>query len=247
MTRTHGFLIAIEGIDGAGKTTQVERLEKILSGLCFEVVRTKEPTQGQYGQLIRQSAQHGRRSPEEELDLFVKDRAEHIETLLGPSLERGAFVLVDRYYYSTVAYQGPRGMDPADLLAKNEAFAPQPDIVAIIDVDPQVGLDRIRLRGDEADLFENFDALTQSRAIFQSMEGPHVLHLNGHDAIEDITVRILEEIFTAKFADRICLDARVPAHSGAWALDAELGPLGVAKPNQPMGVIASSILAEATA
>ena len=102
--RNSGLLIAIDGIDGAGKTTQVEFLRKVFSDAGMEVVCSKEPTDGEWGSKLRESAQNGRLSLEDELDLFVKDRRDHVETLITPELEAGKIVILDRYYYSTITY-----------------------------------------------------------------------------------------------------------------------------------------------
>ena len=104
-----GILVAFEGIDGAGKTTQATLLEQWLHDSGIALVRTKEPTNGRWGKLVRESAATGRLAPAEELNAFLQDRKEHVETLLAPSLREGKAVIVDRYYFSTAAYQGARG------------------------------------------------------------------------------------------------------------------------------------------
>jgi dTMP kinase len=187
VTETRGRLIAFEGIDGAGKTTQARRLAATLRADGLEVIETKEPTNGPIGQRIRASAQTGRLPIDEELALFVADRREHVATLIRPALARGAWVLVDRYYPSTVAYQGARGKDPAELLALNESFAPRPDLLLIFDIDPRIGLARVRARGDVADLFEQVDQLAAARAVFATLSGDHVRTVDASadvDAVE---------------------------------------------------------------
>lgn len=167
-TMTRGILVAVEGIDGAGKTTQVRLLERLLTAASIAYVSTKEPTQGPWGQKIRASAQTGRMSIAEELDAFLRDRHEHVHDVLEPALKAGKVVLVDRYYFSTVAYQGARGVDPQSLLAMN-AFAPAPDVLIVLDVDPALGLRRIKERGDRADHFEREDELARARDIFRNL------------------------------------------------------------------------------
>ncbi|HEU5057884.1 MAG TPA: dTMP kinase [Kofleriaceae bacterium] len=189
-----GVLVAFEGIDGAGKTTQVRLLEARLDAEGIPFVSTKEPTTGPWGQRIRSSAQTGRMSAADELDAFVRDRREHVADLIEPSLAAGRVVIVDRYYPSTVAYQGARGLDPADLLALN-SFAPTPDVLIILDVDPGLGLQRIRQRGDRADLFELEEELTKVRAIFRALDlpGRHLLDATRppDDHHRDISAAVL--------------------------------------------------------
>ena len=95
------MFIVFEGIDGTGKSTQVQFLADMLRAKGNEVITSKEPTDGPHGTRLRNSADTGRLSPQEELDLFHLDRREHIETLIKPTLARGAVVILDRYYFST--------------------------------------------------------------------------------------------------------------------------------------------------
>lgn len=164
-----GLLIAFEGIDGGGKTTQARRVADALRARGHEVILTKEPTNGPHGARIRASAVTGRLPAEEELALFLADRQQHVTELILPALERGAVVIVDRYYPSTVAYQGIRGWDPADLRARNEVFAPAPDLLFVLDIPARQGLARVQGRGDVADAFEKEDLLEASRGIFRTM------------------------------------------------------------------------------
>src|SRR5262249_29943843 len=151
-----------EGIDGAGKTTQAGLLERALVESGVAVVRTKEPTNGPWGQRLRASAATGRMSPDEELNAFLEDRREHVGTLIEPALGAGKVVIVDRYYFSTAAYQGARGRDPAELIRINESFAPKPDLLVILEIAAATGIARIRQRGDVGNLFEREEDLAKS-------------------------------------------------------------------------------------
>ncbi len=185
-----GVLVAIEGIDGAGKSTQVARVAEALEREGYRVVRTHEPTDGPHGRRLRASASAGRLSPEEELETFVADRREHVETLLRPSLDAGAVVLVDRYYFSSMAYQGARGLDPAEIQRRNERFAPRPDLLVILRVDPRAGVERVNARG-RGNLFEREEDLRRSAAIFDAITEPAPLRIDGALAPEEVTGRIL--------------------------------------------------------
>lgn len=197
-----GFLIAIEGIDGAGKTTQAHFVQERLQTRKLPVTRTKEPTTGYWGQMLRDSALTGRMSIDEEVETFIKDRREHIERTIRPALELGHVVIVDRYYFSTVAYQGARGVDPARLMARNEAFAPEPDLLVILDVDPKVGLQRIRTRGDRANHFEKTGTLRKAREIFLSIRKPYLYKLDATGSEDALRDKILRE-FSCRYTERI--------------------------------------------
>ena len=163
-----GFLVAIEGIDGAGKTTQVRLLAQRMTEKGFEVVASKEPTNGIWGQVLRRSATEGRLPAEEELEMFIRDRREHVETLIRPALNRQAVVIVDRYYFSNIAYQSLRGGDVATIRTRNEEFAPVPDLLVVLDLDPALSVERIEARegGGGRNHFEHVHLLEQSRAVF---------------------------------------------------------------------------------
>jgi dTMP kinase len=189
--------VAFEGIDGAGKTTQVGLLATELTSRGWTVVRTKEPTDGPHGRRLRASATTGRLPAEEELDLFLRDREEHVATLIVPALERGHAVLVDRYYWSTAAYQGARGLDPDAILTRNAAFAPLPDVVVLLDVDPAVGVARVRRRDTAENLFERQDALTAARRIFLAHVQPPVVCIDGSGPIDRVAADVTQAVTAA--------------------------------------------------
>lgn len=186
-----GVLIAFEGIDGSGKSTGAVRLAAWARQRGLDVVATKEPTEGAWGQRIRASRFSARMAPEEELECFLKDRREHVETLIGPALARGALVIVDRYFYSTAAYQGARGLDVEEILRANRAFAPEPDLVFLFDVAPQAGLSRIHHRGAGQDLFETLEALTEVRKIFKAITGPNFVTIDSSQSSDETFAAVM--------------------------------------------------------
>jgi len=183
-----GRLIAFEGIDGAGKSTQLRRLAAVLRAAGREVVETREPTDGAWGQRIRAMARSGARvAPAEELRWFVEDRREHVARVLHPGVARGAIVLTDRYFLSTVAYQGARGLDPERLLAEAEAEFPLPDLALVLDVDPAAGLGRVASRGGVAEpAFEDEAFLARVVAIFRGLARPYVAHVEAREGPEAV-------------------------------------------------------------
>jgi dTMP kinase len=168
-----GALIVIEGIDGAGKSTQAARLAGALAADGYDVRHSREPTDGPHGRRIREMARAGRGSttPEAELALFLDDRRAHVADVIAPALAEGGVVLLDRYYLSTMAYQGALGLDPAAIQAANEAFAPRPDLALVLALPIDAALARIRAgrpEGTDA-AFERADYLGRVAAIFADM------------------------------------------------------------------------------
>jgi len=197
-----GFLIAIEGIDGSGKTTQAHFVQEHLQARKLPVIRTKEPTTGHWGQILRDSALTGRLSLDEEVDAFINDRKEHVEKVINPSLDAGHIVLVDRYYFSSMAYQGSRGMEPEEIMRRNELFAPEPDLLVVLDIDPKIGLKRIKTRGDRANHFEKTGTLRKAREIFNSIRKPYSYRVNADQQPEVIRNLIVRQ-FSAMYVEKI--------------------------------------------
>lgn len=163
-----GLLVAIEGIDGAGKSTLAKGLTERLRAHGVAVSTSKEPTNGPWGTKLRQSAESGRLSPEQEVEYLLADRRDHVEQFIEPALRRGEVVILDRYFPSMVAYQGAAGL-PVEDLSKANDFAPRPHLMLLLDVEPATGLERIRARGDRPNHFENEENLALCRQIFLGM------------------------------------------------------------------------------
>jgi dTMP kinase len=184
----HGLFIVLEGIDGTGKSTQTRLLADWFRQRGREVVASREPTDGPWGAKLRATAATGRLPAEDELQLLLRDRREHVEQLIAPALAAGKVVILDRYYFSTMAYQGSRGLDPAEIRRVNEAFAPRPDLLFILDLDVESALSRIGGRGDTANEFEKSESLAKCRDIFLSLADEPFVHLvpstGGLDAVQ---------------------------------------------------------------
>lgn len=190
-----GLLIVLEGIDGTGKSTQAKRLGEWFTSQGREVVLSREPTSGPWGAKVRETAATGRLSPEDELQYFLNDRLQHVEELIAPSLAAGKVVILDRYYFSTMAYQGARGFDPAEIRRRNEAFAPVPDLLLIMNLDVDTSLERIGARGDIANEFEKRENLERCREIFLSLgDEPFVRVIDSSGSLDEVTRRIHEVV-----------------------------------------------------
>jgi dTMP kinase len=181
-----GVLIVLEGIDGAGKSTQARRLLKRLRGLGYDAVSFREPSRGRWGRQIKKLAKvPGSLSPEEELTLFVRDRAENVHKNLKPALAARKIIVLDRYYFSTIAYQGAKGLDPDRIRKMNERIAVRPDLVFILDIGAGRGLARIHARKRKDLLFEKERYLRKVRAIFRSLNGRRFIHLDASRSREE--------------------------------------------------------------
>ncbi len=201
-----GVFIAVEGIDGAGKTTQVNLLADALRRGGETVVTSKEPTTGEWGQKIRASAMTGRLSPEEELEAFIRDREEHLEHTVLPSLEDGKVVILDRYFYSTIAYQGPRLGDVERLDRDVRALAETPDLVILLDVDPALSLVRIKQRDGAPNAFEQVDALREVRKVFNQLArmDPVIRTFDGSHSVEALSEEILQVVVDETMREKRC-------------------------------------------
>ena len=181
------MLINLEGIDGCGKSTQTKLLQKKLEELGENTVILKEPTNGPHGQKLW-DVLHGKRKAtnEEILEFFILDRKQHVNEKVQPALDDSTIVLMDRYYYSSMAYQVAGGLDVEDIRNKHN-FAPDPDIVLIFDLPVSTALERVRGHS-EADEFEKEEHLEKVREAYLNLESDTLVR------IVDST-RTPEEIF----------------------------------------------------
>lgn len=187
-----GLFIVIEGIDGTGKSTQAKRLGEWFESQGREVVISREPTDGPWGRKLRESAATGRLSPQDELQYFLDDRRQHVDEKINPALSEGKVVILDRYYFSTMAYQGARGFDPAEIRRMNEEFAPIPDLLLILDLDVDTAHQRIGHRGDSANEFEKKENLQRCRDIFLSLKDePFARVVDSSGSLDDVSAKIL--------------------------------------------------------
>jgi dTMP kinase len=186
-----GFLLAIEGIDGAGKSVQANAVAAALAARGLDVVLTREPTDGPWGQRLRASAAGVRMPPAEELEAFLEDRRQHVREVIRPGLEAGRVVITDRYYFSTVAYQGARGFDPDELLRLNESFAVEPHLLVVLMLTPDEALARIGVRDGRGNAFETLSQLSRTREIFDGLAKPYLVRLDAVRPREELTAEIL--------------------------------------------------------
>ena len=196
MNKGHkGLLIAFEGIDGSGKTSHIPLLAQYLRELGHTVVETREPTDGTHGKRIRSLlSQRHQMTKEEELELFLLDRRDHVQECINPALAAGHIILTDRYYFSTAAYQGAAGGDLAAIFNRN-AFAPEPDLVLLLTISADEGIRRIREgRGESPKDFEQKDQLEKVAALFASFPQKYISRINGAASLEAVQAEIRHRV-----------------------------------------------------
>lgn len=180
------MLVNLEGIDGCGKSTQSKLLKKKLEEIGDKVIILKEPTKRPHGQKLWDMLRGKRKATNEEiLDLFVLDRTQHVEEKIQPALDDGTVVLMDRYYYSSMAYQVAGGID-VNVIRERHAFAPKPDVVLIFDLLVTIALERVRGHS-EADEFEKEEHLEKVREAYLNLRSdPLVRIVDSARAPEEI-------------------------------------------------------------
>ena len=197
-----GVFICFEGIDGSGKTTHSRLIVGYLCSLGFDAVYTTEPTRYSLpGRKLRESFFATERLPvEEEFRLFLEDRKIHLKDEVIPQLKDGKIVVTDRYYFSSVAYQGSRGLDWQYILEENLKIALVPNIVLLLDLNADVAVSRIATDREEGvNTFEKKESLQRVREIYLRLAQKysnliHVLDVNKpiQDVQEEIQNFIVE-------------------------------------------------------
>lgn len=197
-----GRFITIEGIDGAGKSTQVDVIENTLRARGIEVIRTREPGGTPLSETIRQQLLSVSMDPSTETLLFFAARAEHLAKVIRPALERGAWVLSDRFTDATYAYQvGGRGF-PAEKVEALEAWTHgdlQPDCTILFDVAPGVAAQRLAA-ARQLDRFEkeNLDFFTRVRNAYltRARQNPERFLIVNTDRDREVISKELSELFS---------------------------------------------------
>lgn len=186
-----GKFITLEGIEGSGKSTSLDTISKILDTLNIEFIITKEPGGGPLGKDLRKILLDKKTSisPEVELLLMMADRKNHIDNILEPSLEKGVWVISDRYLDSSYAYQGGgRQIDTSKIDLLTELLKlPIPDLTILFDLSPEIALQRAKNRS-ELDRFEiePIDFHQRIREAYLNLANDNVERYVVIDASKDI-------------------------------------------------------------
>lgn len=191
------MFLVIEGIDGAGTTTQTKRLTDALLARGIDAHQTREPTDGPIGKLLRQILA-GEHAPSDATTLgllFAADRADHLQREIHPELAAGKVVISDRYYHSSFAYQGSE--EERGWIGTLNMRARVPDCTFFLEVDPSVAAKR---RSDDNRDEELFDKLeTQVRVaqgycdvIAERGDTERIERIDGHGSLDEIHEKLLE-------------------------------------------------------
>ncbi|HVT54689.1 MAG TPA: dTMP kinase [Xanthobacteraceae bacterium] len=193
---TTGRFITFEGGEGSGKSTQVKRLAERLRLHGYDVVETREPGGSPGAEAIRHLLLAGVAKPlgtEAEAMLFAAARDDHMTSTIRPALQRGAWVICDRFIDSTRVYQGALGNVDPRLIRSLERLVVGPDVpdlTLMLDLDPNVGLTRVNSRGEATNRFEdeNFEFHKQLRAAYRDVaeQEPERCVLIDADANQDV-------------------------------------------------------------
>lgn len=191
-----GLFISIEGIDGVGKSTQADLLEQFLTSQGHKVLRTFEPGDSEVGIEIRKILLHhrGELAPRAEAALFAADRAHHVASMIRPALERGEIVITDRYFDSSVAYQGAGrelAMDEVRDLSLWAVGGLLPNLTILLDLPADVARSRRNSTGTAPDRLESekidfFERARQAYLELAKAEPERFLVIDASDDVESM-------------------------------------------------------------
>ena len=197
--------IVFEGIDGAGKTTQINLLCAALEERGLRCMITAEPTDMPSGKKIREALSGKlKTTPLEMAEMFACDRAihnTHPEEGINKALSDGVVVISDRYYYSSLAYQGAAlGYDTVAALNLDNESIRTPDKCIFLDLTPEKSLERIGKRGEATEIYENFEYLTRTRTMFFDVferlraRGENIAVIDASGSVSEVSERVLEAV-----------------------------------------------------
>lgn len=192
-----GYFISFEGIDGSGKSTQIQKLARFLETLGFDVIITREPGGSVGGEEIRNLLLQGnvdRWSAETEILLFTAARRDHLERIILPAMEDDKIVICDRFTDSTRMYQGMRGPNLRNLvdMLNEKIINCDPDLTIVIDIDPQISLKRAKSRETVEERFEDFGVEMQLNMRNGFIElakefSNRIEVVNGQQSVDDLS------------------------------------------------------------
>ncbi len=190
-----GVFVCFEGGEGSGKSTQARRLAGWLESQGYAALLTFEPGDTEVGRELRRivlSPETGQISDRTESLLYAADKAEHVDTVVQPALDRGEVVITDRYVDSTLAYQGAgRSVDDVETVARWATHDLRPHLTVVLDLEPEAGLGRFDGRDRiEGEPLEFHRRVRQAFVAMAQADPDHYLVLDAHGEVEDIAAEV---------------------------------------------------------
>jgi dTMP kinase len=201
-----GRFVVVEGIDGAGTTTQVARLaDRLRQDGDAPVRATREPSDGPIGAMVRQILTGRIVAPEGRAPgwatmalLFAADRMDHVESTIEPFLAMGGVVISDRYDASSLAYQsvssGSGGEGAVEWIRSLNRYAMRPDLTLVLDLAPDLAAARRESRGEPAQLYEQNEVQRALAVFYRDLEkhipGDRIVVIDGTGTVEQVHARI---------------------------------------------------------
>ena len=193
------LFIAIEGLDGSGGTTQSRLLKEWLEQNGHNVHLTREPSAGPVGKFIKSAllSDEQERTLGENIFpyLFAADRQDHLDNEIFPALKEGKFVLTDRYYHSSLAYQGLTLGIP--FVANLNSVFRKPDLTLILWLQPEVSFERIKMRGAPVERYETLDHLRSIEEAYKSVlahcraQGENIIRVDARGTIDEVHQKVI--------------------------------------------------------
>jgi len=208
MNMSKGLFVVLEGIDGAGTTTQSDRLANALQQQGMKVHVTREPSEGPVGMMLRQILKGRMVTPGIEGPgtpswqtmalLFAADRLDHLEAEVNPHLDQGISVICDRYYHSSLAYQsvtGGQNPEMMEWIKQINSQARRPDLSIILDVHPETAYERRKDRRLK-EIYEEEGLQKKLSAFYRKIEKHFpkelIVHIDANDALDSVANKILD-------------------------------------------------------
>lgn len=195
MNQHKGLLIALEGIDGSGKSSLLPLITDQLRKLGVDVHPTSEPTKREVGKMCRKYLSDPSSIPTVDALLFAADRIEHYFEEIMPKIESGVSVITDRYKYSSMVYQGSSGVQ-IDWIKIINDNVPDPDLTIFIDISTNEAIRRVYSASrDHLEKFETESKLQNIKNIYEELEMNNRVTVNGEQSKEELAKEISRIIF----------------------------------------------------
>ena len=180
-----GVFIAVEGVDGSGKSTQIKLLSEKLAELGYVIHTTTEPSSGKLGPILRDYLSNPNSQHTVDALLFAADRIEHYHEEILPKLQSGAIVICDRYKLSSIIYQGLNGLSEEWIKMINSKV-PDPDLTLYLDVSAEIAVNRFENNRNKLEKFETYDNLNSLIKRYEFYKPKNTVVINAEQSVEKV-------------------------------------------------------------